>query len=140
MGLLDGPLRNVSATLLGQFGQRVVLRQPGEEAYDPETGTVEPTYADYALRAVREPYRGRYAESAPEWVRRAEFTLTIPATLDALDGFRAPQAGDTVVMGADIEGDDDAPVWSGGTEYTVLHVQPVDSGDQAALYQLHVGR
>ena len=125
MGVLDGPARSVSAQLIRRFGRRVVLRFVPEATYDPGArATVDEPAAELAVSALFESYRA----DAPALAEGADYTVTIAAAdVDTLGApFRAPTTRDLVIVD--------------GAELRILHVDPVYSGDQVALYRLHVRR
>lgn len=121
---LDAPLRDVSAQLLGQFGTQVTLTRTTDGEYWPSgRKVVGESEESQTVSALLEKYKARYGEQqTPETVQAGDRKLTIPA--QGLDW--PPAVGQT----ATFEGHD----------HEILHVHPIYSGEQVALYELHARR
>lgn len=130
---LDKPLRKVSRSLLRKFGVPVTVSLKGDPgvynpttrmAADPDDPVAVPT------RALVEPFKARVQERqgggglTSSAVRAREAKWTVPA-LD-FEASRGPRPGDQAVLG--------------NYTFEVLGVDPVYSGEQVAIYELHVRR
>jgi len=143
MGALDAALGTVSKQLIDQFGTPLVLRQVDDGEYDTTTGRKERIRRDRIVKGVFEPYRARFAKGRPpSGTRASEFQITIAAQQGSdPDLFRAPAETDQVVLGAWVNyGTDELPDVRGGEVHEIVHVDPIRSGDDVALYVLHVRR
>ena len=56
-------LQSTATRLLAQFGKPLTLRIQTGAAYDPDTQTNVPTYADHSVSGVIGNYKGRVTES-----------------------------------------------------------------------------
>lgn len=145
MGILDSPARNVARTLIGQFGRRMVLRRKAPQEYDPAEGSTSDAGAgpvDQVVRGIFERFKARFAEGEEDARADAQYQVTIAAAGLIRNEFvdRPPETGDYVILDAQIAGSTTNPIVDGGTEYRVVHVDPTYSGDEVAVYVLHVAR
>lgn len=117
MGLLDGPLRAVSKTILDTFGTSVTLTRVVPGTYDPEDG-------DWAATTTTTTVNGRLddhmAHELTGEIRATDQKLTIPA----IDVTTEPKIGDRVTVGTDI--------------YGVVNVRTILATDSAAIYALAI--
>jgi len=135
-GPLDGVALSVAKSLIEQFGQQVVLRTP-EDSYAPATGTRTETNTDRTVWGLIQTSTRTDAQGV---VRRMT-TLLLPAEGLYVDGlFRVPKPQDTVVVGADIFGDDDNPGWTDGKEYLVAEVEEEWANQEIYAYTLVLDR
>lgn len=123
MGILDAPLRNVASTLATKFGQEVTITFRTTGSYNATTGTAAKTDATQTVRAIVEPYKARFQAGETEGGARAN---DLQLTIAAQGLTREPNVGDKVSVG--------------GQEHEVVEVDPTYSGDQVAIYTVHVRR
>ena len=123
MGTLDAPARKLSVKLIEKFGKQITLRFVSAGAYDPDTLSSAITPTDQTVRAIIEQYRARFQMGETgSAVREGDRQAWIAAK-----GLtRAPTTADRVVIDSE--------------EYEILNLDPVYSGDQVAIYALHVRR
>ncbi|HEX7048652.1 MAG TPA: hypothetical protein VF188_00450 [Longimicrobiales bacterium] len=131
MGVLDGVARSVAGTLIARFGKRVgvVYRRGG--TYDPASGTItgapEATATLSALMGdTQRLQRLGFGEIGE--VQAGDLAVDLPARdFEAAFGAGAvPTPADAVVVD--------------GVEYQVKQVKPMWSGEQVAMYTLHIRR
>lgn len=120
MTLLDGPLRAVTDSLLGQFGALGTIGYVTTGEYNPSTGKASQDEGVTAsTRGIVEQYRK--AEIDGTVVLRGDFKWSVPAL-----GITKPSPNDTVTLDS--------------VRYTVVNVESVYSGDEAALHVLQLRR
>jgi len=117
MGVLDGPLRAVSKTVIDTFGTAGTLTHRTEGAYNVTTGTSTPTTSTTAVNGTLSDYS---ANERGDGIRATDLKFTIPAASVTT----APDPDDTVTID--------------GTVYQVVDVRPTYSGDQVAIYELQL--
>lgn len=116
MGILDGPIGKVAQTLIDRFGQDVVLKEVITGVFQPASDSVANTPLEHPVRAV-----------VPQKVSR--------------EGKALMKEGDQVhlVAAAAIPGKVPTTDWllvSGAREREIVGVNPVISGEQAAMYEI----
>lgn len=131
MTVLDGPLRGVAKTLLGQLGKTVTYRRIVAGDYDPQTSDTWPETKTTATIAVQVEDTNRLEKLGFELtgeIRTGDFGLVLAAQAfeEAFGAGLRPEGGDEV----DFE----------SKTYRVLQVKPLYSGDQVATYTLQVRR
>lgn len=118
MGLLDGPIRQVSAKLIPMFGKPATLRLPST-AYDKVTRRVTGAPVDTPIHVVEEDFPtrdhlGGSVERDGQRVRSKKFTMAASEV-----GFQPDNRYQLIV---------------GGVTWTVVKVDAVSSGEQDAIY------
>jgi hypothetical protein len=101
--------------LLQRFGAAATVRHPTGSAYDPDTGTTVPTYADSATTAAVFAYDQKYIDG----------TLILQGDQQA---YCSPSV-------APVQGDQF--VWQ-STTYTVIAVKPVSPAGVPVLYEAQI--
>lgn len=124
MGVLDGPLRSVSKQLLDQFGTSVTLKRETGGSYDTSSREVTGgSDESQTVSGTLDKYKARYGQTADDGhIESGDRKLTIPA----LELDWVPEVGDQAVLE--------------GHEFEVLDAHPVYSGDEVAVYELHLRR
>lgn len=123
MGTLDGPLRRTARQLLNTFGTSATLHMLKPRAIDTSTGTTgAPKETEVPVRGAIEQYKARFAAGEAGGVRDGDVQFTIAAA----ELTRAPATTDRVTIE--------------GRKYQIVHVDSTYSGDQVALYALHLRR
>lgn len=123
MGILDGPLRSAAQTVIGQFGKPATLRTPGG-SYDPATGKVTDSPSDEAITVT-----------VGDTTRLVELGFVEEGGVTHRDLF-------VEVAAAELSSDptNDQELILDSVTHQVKGVKPVYSGEQVALWQLHVRR
>jgi hypothetical protein len=116
MAILDGPLQKVAQTLIGRFGQDVVLKEVITGNFQVATNTVGNTPIEHPVKAV-----------VPKKVSR--------------EGQSLMKEGDQVhlVAAGALPGKVPTTNWlliSGDRELEIVGVTPVIAGDEAAMYEI----
>lgn len=115
MGVLDGPIGKVAKTLIDTFGQSVVLKEVITGEFQPATDSVANTPLEHPVKAV-----------VPQKVSR--------------EGQALMKEGDQVhLVAADALPREPTTDWlliSGDREYEIVGVNPVISGERAAMYEI----
>lgn len=124
MAVLDAPLRKVSVALINKFGKSITLTYTSVSAYVP--GTRKPTtdVTAVTVKAIIEAVGLRGAPGSGRWAN--VLTGDQQVTIAAKGLATAPKAKDSVTID--------------GSDYEVVAVNPVYTGDQAAIYELHARR
>lgn len=118
---LDEPLRAAAERLIARLGRPATLRRVAR-SYDPATGKTAEITIDYAVTV-----------SPPESFSEA----LIDGTLVEAGDMKALLAAKGAPVVPEVTGD---LLLIDGTAWTVLRVEPVMSGREAALYSLHLRR
>jgi hypothetical protein len=114
MAALDAKARATALKLLNKYGKSVTHTIVTEGSYDPITGDVSaPSTTTEVPKALVEDFNG--VDYISGLVEKGDRKLTIPAS-----GFAEPKPNDRFTVGSDV--------------YTVIAVETVWSGDQAAIY------
>jgi hypothetical protein len=125
MGILDGALRGVAATLMGQFGTSAILRT-ATGGYDPATGVTTLAPTDVPVRGTLEAYPELQmlggGRATDEGILRGDKKFTLAA-----QGVPKPKPAVHRLVIGDV-------VWN------IVKVDPQMATDQAALYVLQVRR
>lgn len=114
MAALDAKARATALKLLNKFGKSVTHTIVTEGTYDPITGEVSAGSTSTEVpKALVEDFAG--VDYVSGLVEKGDRKLTIPAS-----GYAEPKPNDRFTVGSDV--------------YTVIAVETIWSGDQAALY------
>lgn len=114
MTTLDTKARSTALRLLNKYGKSVSHTIVSEGTYDPITGEVSaPSISTEIAKAILEDFPG--ADYISGLVEKGDRKLTTPAK-----GYGEPKPNDRFTVGSDV--------------YTVISVETVWSGEQAALY------
>lgn len=89
-------LQATASRLLAQFGKPMTLRVQTGSAYDDETQTNEPVYADYPVNGLVLNYNGRMNESGT-YVQTDDKKLLV-----SVSNAPEPTTGAQVINGADV--------------------------------------
>lgn len=116
---LDETARAAAVRLVERFGMAVTIRRTAS-AYDPATGKTTDTTRDFTVK-VSPPERFREGLIDGELVRAGDLRVSMAA-----EG--APIVPEPITDAAIINGE----IW------TLLRVDPLFGGQQAALYTLHL--
>lgn len=117
MGILDGPLRAVSKTILDTFGTACTVTRVVVGTYDPEDGSWASTTTAVAVNGRLDDH---LAHELTGDIRATDQKLTVPA----IDLSFEPGVGDRVTIGSDV--------------YGVVNVRTVLATDSAAIYALAI--
>ena len=117
MGLLDGPLRAVSKTILDTFGTSLTVTQTTPGVYDPEDGNWAVTTTAVTVNGRLDDHK---AHELTDEIRATDQKLTLPA----IDLSFEPGVGDTVTVGAAV--------------YGVVNVSKTLATDSAAIFELAI--
>lgn len=123
MAVLDAGLRSAADQLIRKFGKSMTLTLVTTASYDPATSaTTGNNTTSVTVRGVIEQYKARFGEAEMDQVKRGDYQVTIAAK-----GLtRAPATQDTLTFDSKV--------------HEIVHVDPVYSGDQVAIFTLHVRR
>lgn len=114
MAALDAKARATALKLLNKFGKSVTLTMVTEGTYDPTTGDVSGSSTTTEIpKALIEDFNG--VDYVSGLVEKGDRKITIPAS-----GYTEPNPNDRFTVGSDV--------------YTVVSVETVWSGEQAAIY------
>ena len=117
MGILDGPLRAVSKTILDTFGTSLTVTQVVESSYDPEDGNWTETTTSVTVYGRLDEHM---AHELTDDIRATDQKLTVPA----IDMTFEPSVNDRVTVGSDV--------------YSVVNVRKTLATDSAAIYELAI--
>ena len=122
MGALAG-LKNVASTLINQFGTTATLTHTSDSAYNATTRVVTPTERAETVKGVKMRQGQRFQKFSLNLVTGAEFGFMVKSDLRYVP---VPQK---------------ATVTISDVAHSVLHVEPIDIGDDGvAAYILHCKR
>lgn len=144
MTSLDAPLRAVSANVIRRFGKAIVLRsiEPGD--YDTATGTKPVRNVDRVVRGVQTKHKSAPGSRVGSSGRRGAEMQFIIAAAGLVDwpSTRDPLPSDRVIIGFRNLGTEARPVLAEGvgTQLVVVDFDPIYSGDEIAMFALHVKR
>ena len=114
MAALDAKARATALKLLNKFGKSVTLTMVTEGTYDPTTGDVSGSSTTTEIpKALIEDFNG--VDYVSGLVEKGDRKITIPAS-----GYTEPKPNDRFTVGSDV--------------YTVVSVETMWSGEQAAIY------
>lgn len=114
MAALDAKARATALKLINKFGKSVTHTIVTEGTYDPITGDVSaPSTSTEIPKAILEDFNG--TDYLSGLVEKGDRKLMIPAS-----GYGEPKPNDRFTVGSDV--------------YTVVAVETVWSGEQAAIY------
>lgn len=117
---LDDRLRPAAARLIDRTGKAMTLRRVTSGGYNPATGAVAETTEDTALKGVIEDYAVERVDGG--LIRQGDRQVTLAAEPLQVE----PAPGDTMLID--------------GVTHMVVSVSATYSGDQPALYRLHIRR
>lgn len=117
MGILDGPLRALSKTVLDTFGTSVTVTQVTEGVYDPEDGNWAETTTAVTVNGRLDEY---LAHELVGEIRATDQKLTLPSK----DLTFTPAVGDRVTVGSSV--------------YGVVNVNETLATDSAAIHVLAI--
>lgn len=126
MTVLDAPLRSVSTRLINKFGKRVTLKYQSITAgsYDPAKRKPHTSEITETVKAIIEPVGLVGAPGSGQQANALTSDLQLSIAAKGLSA--APKAKDAVAID--------------GLDYEVQKVDPIYSGQQVAIYVMHVGR
>lgn len=114
MAALDAKARATALKLINKFGKSVTLTRVTEGTYDPTTGDVSGSSTTTEIpKALIEDFNG--VDYVSGLVEKGDRKITTPAS-----GYTEPKPNDRFTVGSDV--------------YTVVSVETVWSGEQAAIY------
>jgi hypothetical protein len=120
MGLLDKPLRKVTATVYGKLGRPMTLRKETGTTYDPATGTNVPTYTPYPVKGRSDRYDKKLIDGT--LIKSSDRHVTFPAA-DLPSGVEPVQGDEWII---------------GDTTYLVHEASPTDATEEAVYWELQV--
>lgn len=114
MAALDAKARATALKLINKFGKPVTFTQVTEGAYNPTTGDISGGSTSVAVpKAIIEDYNG--TDYIAGQIEIGDRKVTTPAS-----GYNEPRPNDQFTIGSDL--------------YTVVAVETIWSGEQAAIY------
>jgi hypothetical protein len=114
MAALDAKARATALKLLNKFGKSVTLTMVTEGTYNPATGELSSGSTSTEIpKALIEDFNG--VDYVSGLVEKGDRKVTTPAS-----GYTEPKPNDQFTVGSDV--------------YTVIAVETVWSGEQAAIY------
>ena len=117
MGVLDSAIRGVTATLIQQFGQTVVLKSIVTGVFNSATDTVGTTEVQVSLKGV-----------ISEFTKEEVFGL-----VESGDKKVLVAASDVLVSGSEVMPDTNWKLQIGSVWHEIVQVSVTHSGDEAAL-------
>ena len=117
MGLLDGPLRNVSANLIGMMGKTITLIEVQTGVFQPENDTAPLTEINHTVKAILGEVTAGQARGN---VERGDRSFQVAAA-DLGDGI--PDTSWRLILDGD--------------QYNIIEVVAQYANEQAVLYTLY---